>query len=91
MALTTDVHPVLDALTATMMSSGASNLQAAAAQMANASVLQALAEMTAPSPFVVLWQMAKIGRRARAINVIVKMDGKVSTVMFVPQTTPVMP
>jgi hypothetical protein len=66
-------------------------LQAAAAQMANASVLQALAEMTAPSPFVVPWQMAKTGLRARAISAIVKMDGKVSIVMFVPQMTPVMP
>lgn len=59
--------------------------------MANVSVPKALAEMTVPSPFVAPWQMARTGLRATAISAIVKMDGKASIVMFVPQMTPVMP
>lgn len=91
MASPTDARPALDALTATTTNSDASNLRIAAVQMANASVLQALVEMTALSHFVAPWRMARTDHRARATHAIAKMDGKASIVTSAPQMMPAMP
>lgn len=91
MVLTTGAHRAHGALIATMMSSAANNLRAAAMPTANASVLRALEEMTAPNPFATHLQMARTGLHARAISASAKMDGRVSIATSVPQTMPVMP